>query len=93
MNDCLPKLQVTDSDERSLELRVLASAATSGGTFDLRCEIREKLFAFLAGEIPEARPRVREEFIDWADAPGAGDGKRSPHHAARVTAVAQRRDS
>ena len=45
-------VQVTDSDERSLELRVLASAATSGGTFDLRCEIREKLFTFLSGEIP-----------------------------------------
>ena len=85
--------QVTDSDAHSLELRVLASAATSGGTFDLRCEIREKLFAFLAHEIPEALPRVREEFIDWADAAGAGDGKRAPHRAARVTAAAHRRDS
>ena len=45
-----------------MEVRVLASAATSGATFDLRCELREKLIAFLAKEHPQALPRGREEF-------------------------------
>jgi small-conductance mechanosensitive channel len=56
-------VQVTDSDHRTMEVRVLASAATSGSTFDLRCELREKLIAFLAKEHPQALPRDREEFI------------------------------
>jgi small-conductance mechanosensitive channel len=55
-------VQVTDTDHRTMEVRVLASAATSGATFDLRCELREKLIAFLATEHPQALPRGREEF-------------------------------
>jgi small-conductance mechanosensitive channel len=55
-------VQVTDADHRTMEIRVLASAATSGTTFDLRCELREKLIAFLVGDHPQALPRGREEF-------------------------------
>jgi small-conductance mechanosensitive channel len=55
-------VQVTDADHRTMEVRVLASAATSGATFDLRCELREKLIAYLANEHPQALPRGREEF-------------------------------
>ena len=55
------KLQVTDAKESSIELRVLASARSSGDAFDLRCEIREKLIDFLQRECPTALPRTRAE--------------------------------
>ncbi|MFN3659214.1 MAG: mechanosensitive ion channel family protein [Pseudolabrys sp.] len=54
-------LQVTDAKERTLELRCLASAGSAGQAFDLRCEIREKLVAFLQKEHPEALPRERAD--------------------------------
>jgi small-conductance mechanosensitive channel len=54
-------LQVTDAKERTLELRCLASAASAGLAFELRCEIREKLVAFLQKEHPEALPRERAD--------------------------------
>jgi hypothetical protein len=45
-----------------MEMRLLASAASSGATFDLRCELREKLIGFLAQEYPDCLPRNREEW-------------------------------
>lgn len=54
-------VQVTDFRERTMELRILISASTSGRTFDLRCEMREKLIAFLQREQPDALPLTRGE--------------------------------
>ena len=56
-------LQVTDARERTLELRVLASAPDALSTWNLRCEIREKLVAFLQARCPECLPRVRAELL------------------------------
>jgi small-conductance mechanosensitive channel len=52
-------LQVTEARERTLELRALASAADASRAWDLRCEVREKLVAFLRERYPETLPRVR----------------------------------
>jgi small-conductance mechanosensitive channel len=52
-------LQVTDVTAQVMEVRCLASARNAPATFDLRCEIREKMMAFLRDEIPEALPRQR----------------------------------
>jgi small-conductance mechanosensitive channel len=52
-------LQVTDSKERTLEIRALASAADASLAWDLRCEIRERLVGFLQREHPECLPRGR----------------------------------
>ena len=52
-------LQVTDARERTMELRCLAGARNAGEAFDLRCEVREKLIAFLQAEYPHALPRDR----------------------------------
>jgi small-conductance mechanosensitive channel len=51
-------LRVTDARETSLELKVFGSARSSGALFDLRCEIREKMIAFLQQEYPGALPRL-----------------------------------
>jgi small-conductance mechanosensitive channel len=52
-------LQVIDADSRTIELRALVSARNAPQSWDLRCEIREKLVAFIRDEMPEALPRER----------------------------------
>jgi small-conductance mechanosensitive channel len=52
-------LQVVDSHPRTIELRALVSARNAPQSWDLRCEIREKLLAFIRDEMPEAMPRDR----------------------------------
>ena len=52
-------LQVTDAKEHTLEIRALASAADASLAWDLRCEIREKLVAFIQRTYPESLPRFR----------------------------------
>ena len=52
-------LQVTDAKERTIELRAIMSANSSGASFDLQCEVREKLIAFLQREHPDALPHER----------------------------------
>jgi len=64
-------LQVTDAKERTMEVRCLVGARSAGGAFDLRCEVREKLIAFLREEYPHALPRDRIELFPPEDAEGA----------------------
>jgi small-conductance mechanosensitive channel len=54
-------VQVTDANEHALQVRVLVSSAASGPNFDLRCELREGLLAFLARTAPHDLPRLRVE--------------------------------
>lgn len=57
---------VTDFKERTMEIRILVSASNSGRTFDLRCEVREKLIDFIQREYPEALPLTRFELGESA---------------------------
>lgn len=52
-------LQVTDITERTMQLRALATASTSGLAFDLRCRIREGLISFMQREFPQHLPQMR----------------------------------
>lgn len=54
-------VQVTELKERTVEVRILASAASAGAAFDLRCEIREHMITWLREEHPEALPIDRLE--------------------------------
>jgi small-conductance mechanosensitive channel len=56
-------VQVTDTRESTVEVRVLVSASTAGQAWNLRCEMREKLIAFLQREHPQALPRRRLESV------------------------------
>lgn len=67
-------LQVTEAGERSLELRALVSAANSPDAWDLRCDIREGLIAYLQTHHPACLPRVRAEL----DGGGAEDRAAEP---------------
>ena len=46
--------QVTDAKPDAIELRALMTAKDAGTAFDLRCEVREAVLAFLRDEHPEA---------------------------------------
>ena len=52
-------LHVTDAKERTLELRALVSAADASTVWELRCEVREKLVAFVQQHYPECLPKTR----------------------------------
>jgi len=52
-------LQVTDAKPEAIELRVLATAKDASVSFDLRCDIREALVAYIAQEMPDALVRTR----------------------------------
>ena len=52
-------LQVSDTSEHSIQIRMLVSARNAPQTWDLRCEVREKMLLFLQKECPEALPRTR----------------------------------
>ena len=61
-------LQVSDATkDNTVELRALLSARSAPAAWDLRCEVREKLIAYLQEEYPEALPRTRQEIIPRAD--------------------------
>ncbi|MGI4861472.1 MAG: mechanosensitive ion channel family protein [Janthinobacterium lividum] len=69
-------LQVTDTSERSMQLRVLVSSPDSPRNFDLRCKVREGLLDFIQREFPDCLPRDRAEWrapaAAAANTPGSG---------------------
>jgi small-conductance mechanosensitive channel len=54
-------LQVTNTTERAVELRALMSAPDASAAWNLRCEVREKLIAFIQNNYPDGLPKVRAE--------------------------------
>jgi small-conductance mechanosensitive channel len=54
-------LQVTDTTEKTIQLRALVSARNASDAFDIRCNIREKLVSFIQKNFPESIPKNRAE--------------------------------
>lgn len=52
-------IQVTESTEKSMQLRVLVTASDSPSAWDLRCFVREKLVYFIQENYPEYLPVTR----------------------------------
>ncbi len=57
----LCKLQVTDTNERAMQVRLLATSTDSSKNWDLRCTLREGLLDFIQREYPQCLPLVRTE--------------------------------
>ncbi len=57
-------LQVTDSTERTVEIRALMSAQDSPSAWDLRVNVREKLIDYLQKNYPQSLPRTRVSMED-----------------------------
>ncbi|MCO4863125.1 mechanosensitive ion channel family protein [Cupriavidus sp. WGlv3] len=71
-------LVVTDATERTMQIRVLCTAASSGLAWDLRCVVREGLIDFMQREFPQFLPRLRIE----GEGPAQHGGARHLHGAA-----------
>lgn len=52
-------IQVTDSKQNYMELRILVSASSSPKAWDLRVYIREKMIEFIQKNYPESLPKTR----------------------------------
>ena len=52
-------LQVTNTSEKTIEVRALMSATSSGNAFDLRCDVREGLITFVQDHYPHCLPVTR----------------------------------
>lgn len=78
-------LQVVEARESTMQLRALVSARTAPLAWDLRCEVREKLIAFLQTDYPDALPHLRlgrERGLATAAAGGLTEEDRSTKHEA-----------
>jgi small-conductance mechanosensitive channel len=66
-------LQVTNTSEKTMEVRALMSSSSSGNAFDLRCNVREGLIKFVQEHYPQCFPvmRVNDE---TPPSPRPGDG-------------------
>ena len=57
-------IQVTDTTEKVMIIRVLVSAADASKAWDLRCSVREKLVKFIQENYPEALPQNRVSLLE-----------------------------
>jgi small-conductance mechanosensitive channel len=57
-------IQITDSKERYMELRILLSSVDSSLNWDLRVDIREKMIAFINREYPGSFAKMRVETVE-----------------------------
>ena len=76
-------LQVTDSNERTMQLRILLTAQSSSKLFDLRCKVRESMIGFMQRAYPQFLPTLRVVDVDPASQ-RAGDyqlGATSPSNS------------
>lgn len=74
-------LQVTDTTEKAMQLRILVSSNDSSSNWDLRCFVREKLINFISLHHPESLPQLRANLHEEAPkAPSTEQQIRTPEH-------------
>jgi len=65
-------LQVVDTSERAMKLRLIVSSPSAGQSWDLCCLVREGVIALMQREQPGALPRLRAEINEPGGSPGSG---------------------
>ena len=60
-------LQVTDTTEKTMTIRMLMTAQNSPTAWDLRCHVREKMIEFIQQNYPQCLPHVRATLTGSAD--------------------------
>ena len=58
------KMHVTNTTDKSVEVRALMSAANSSDAWELRCLVREQLIEFIRKNFPGGLPKVRMDMGD-----------------------------
>ena len=74
-------LQVTNLSEKTMELRCLMSSADSSKNFDLRCNVREAMIAYIQEHYPEAFPTMRIHDLPQIGPAPANTPPNSSNHA------------
>ncbi len=59
-------VQITDTQPTCLVMRIIVSAHDAPDAFDLRCQLREEIIAFIRDEHPEGLPQTRLVFAEEA---------------------------
>lgn len=57
-------LQVTDTNDKTMAVRLLMTAQNSPIAWDLRCHVREKMIEFIQQNYPQSFPHVRATLTD-----------------------------
>ena len=55
-------VHVVECTEKTMQVRLLMSAANSPDAWELRCEVRERLISYLQRHHPDSLPRLRLEY-------------------------------
>lgn len=74
-------LQVVETNERAMQVRVLVSSQDAARNWDLRCRVREALIDFLQRQEPHALPRVRAEIEEATRSQHRQQRTSPPRHA------------
>lgn len=57
-------IQVTDTSDKAIQLRILVSSSNASNNWDLRCLLREKLVQFIAANHPDYLPQLRTHYYE-----------------------------
>lgn len=57
-------IQVTDTSDKAIQLRVLVSSSNAGNNWDLRCFLREHLLQFIVEKHSDYLPQLRTNFYE-----------------------------
>lgn len=60
-------LQVTDTNDKTMTIRLLMTAQNSPTAWDLRCYVRERMIEFIQQNYPQSLPHVRATLNNSAD--------------------------
>lgn len=79
--------QITETDQTTVQVRLLVSARNSGDLFDLRCAVRERMIDYLVHAHPQSLPRLRMDLArDESNAPATpGEALRAAQATSEVT--------
>jgi len=69
-------IQVTGTNDKTMELRALVSASNSSRAWDLRCAVREGLIEFIRKNYPSSLPRSRVEVLKGSSEKATGNSGR-----------------
>jgi small-conductance mechanosensitive channel len=88
-------LQVVEATAEAIQIRMLATASDASRAWDLRCELREKMIAYLQETHPDWLPHRRLYLADQAEPGGTGGptGPLSSTFDDRGSVVGARRSS
>ncbi|MEX0614423.1 MAG: hypothetical protein WD177_00820, partial [Methylophaga sp.] len=57
-------VQVVEAGEKAIQIRFLMSARNSSRLWNLRCDVREQMIAYIKQHYPAYLPRYRAQLID-----------------------------